>query len=268
MILMRPPKRICSGRTKRKRKMNAKRLTGKQKLFLCAAFLLVLMGLGGLLVGVWNVGSTLLLAGAAFLAGIVALEKKMGRRQILLTGLGILLLAVLIVHAAIWNYFAYCRQPAAQGEATVIVLGCKVNGEEPSLMLRRRLQRALLYLQQNPQANCVVSGGMGENESYTEAHVMKKYLVENGIDPSRIYEEDRSTNTDTNIQNSLALIEQEGLSDNLIICTDGFHQLRAWLYVRRYGAQATAISGKTPLLVVPSYAVRELCGILKMLLIG
>ena len=87
--------------------MNAKQLTGKQKLFLCAAFLLVLMGLGGLLVGVWNVGSTLLLAGAAFLAGIVALEKKMGRRQILLTGLGILLLAVLIVHAAIWNYFAY-----------------------------------------------------------------------------------------------------------------------------------------------------------------
>ena len=41
----------------------------------------------------------------------------------MLTGLGILLLAVLIVHAAIWNYFAYCRQPAAQGEATVIVLG-------------------------------------------------------------------------------------------------------------------------------------------------
>ena len=46
--------------------MNAKQLTGKQKSFLCAAFLLVLMGLGGLLVGGWNVGSTLLLAGAAF----------------------------------------------------------------------------------------------------------------------------------------------------------------------------------------------------------
>ena len=34
--------------------MNAKQLTGKQKSFLCAAFLLVLMGLSGLLVGVWN----------------------------------------------------------------------------------------------------------------------------------------------------------------------------------------------------------------------
>lgn len=248
--------------------MRAKQFTGKQKLFLCAAFLLALMGLSGLLVGVWNVGSALLLAGAAFLAGVVALEKRMGRGQILLTGLGILLLAVLMLHAAVWNYFAYCRQPVAQGDATVIVLGCKVNGEEPSLMLRRRLQCALAYLQQNPQASCVVSGGMGENESCTEAHVMKKYLVENGIAPDRIYEENRSTNTDTNIQNSLALIAQEGLSDNLVICTDGFHQLRAWLYVRRYGAQATAISGKTPPLVVPSYAVRELGGILKMMLIG
>ena len=51
----------------------------------------------------------------------------------------------------------------------MVVLGCKVNGEEPSLMLRRRLECAMEYLAENPQADCVVSGGMGDNESYTEA---------------------------------------------------------------------------------------------------
>lgn len=179
-----------------------------------------------------------------------------------------LLLMFLVLHAAVWNYFAFARKPSDQGEATVIVLGCKVHEEQPSLMLKRRLQKAQEYLEKNPQANCVVSGGMGENESYTEAHVMEKFLVEQGINPNRIYEENRSTNTDTNIKNSLEVIKQEGLSENLIICSDGFHQLRAWLYVRRNGMDAKAISGKTPFWVIPSYAIRELGGIAKMYILG
>lgn len=128
----------------------------------------------------------------------------------------------LFAHAVIWNYFAWCRPPQQTGEATVVVLGCKVNGEEPSLMLRRRLECAMEYLAENPQADCVVSGGMGDNESYTEAHVMKKFLVEHGIDAERVYEEDRSTSTETNLLYSLALVKEEDLSQNIILCTDGF----------------------------------------------
>lgn len=186
----------------------------------------------------------------------------------MLIGFVIVVLAVLATHAVVWNYFAFCRPPVQNEDATVIVLGCKVNGEEPSLMLKRRLLKAKEYLEQNPQANCVVSGGMGENESYTEAHVMKKFLMENGISEQHVYEENRSTNTDTNIRYSLQVIQQQELGENLIICTDGFHQLRAWMYVRRNGRDAAAISGKTPFWVIPSYAVREMGGILKMLLLG
>ncbi len=248
--------------------MEKKQWTIKQKGFVAAGGVLFLMGISGLLLAVWNVGSALLVLGSAFLIGTAVYERHVGRKNHLLTALGILMLLGLLTHAVIWNYFAFGRKPAQQGEATVIVLGCKVNGEEPSLMLQRRLDCALAYLNQNPQANCVVSGGKGENEQYTEAYVMKKYLTEHGVDPSRVYEEDESTNTDTNIQNSLRLIQQQKLSDTLILCTDGFHQLRAWMYVRRYGTDARAISGKTPLPVIPSYAVRELGGIFKMLLIG
>ena len=186
----------------------------------------------------------------------------------MLTVFAILMAAVLVLHAVVWNYFAYGRKPQTSGEATVIVLGCKVNGDQPSLMLQRRLLAARDYLLQNPQANCVVSGGMGDNESYTEAHVMKKFLVEHGIDAERVYEEDRSTSTETNLLYSLALVKGEDLSQNIILCTDGFHQLRAWMYGIRNGVDARAISGRTPVLTIPSYAVRELGGILKMLILG
>lgn len=248
--------------------MEKDRWTPKQTLFVLLGILFFLMGLAGAVLGVFNVGSGLLCGFGLFLSAIVAVERKLGRRERVLTVFAILMAAVLVVHAVVWNYFAYGRKPQTSGEATVIVLGCKVNGDKPSLMLQRRLLAARDYLLQNPQADCVVSGGMGDNETSTEASVMKQFLIDNGIEESRIYEEDRSTNTDTNIQNSLALIKQEDLSENLIVCTDGFHQLRAWLYVRRYGADALAISGRTPVLAIPSYAVRELCGILKMFLIG
>ena len=121
----------------------------------------------------------------------------------------------------------------------------------------------------------MVSGGQGSNESYSEAYVMEKFLVENGIAPERVEQEALSTNTDSNIANSLQLIEQKGLPHRIILCTDGFHQLRAWMYLQRHATgqmadalHSTAISGRTPAAVVPSYAMRELFGILKLLLVG
>lgn len=240
-------------------------ISKKQTVFLVAALLMFLSGVAG---GLRNAGALLLLFLSGLLAGGILLEKKIGRNLRVFSVLAGLLLVGLFLHAVIWNYFAFGRQPQESGEATVIVLGCKVNEDSPSLMLRRRLLCAREYLLENPQAKCIVSGGLGENESYSEAYVMKKFLTENGIDAQRIYEEDRSVNTDTNIRYSLEIVRNQGLSPRLILCTDGFHQLRAWMYVRRNGMDALAISGKTPLWVIPSYAMRELAGIFKMILLG
>lgn len=269
--------KVCAengGRTKEKDKTERERvwqmskktgLSKKQTIYSAAALLMLLSGAAG---GLRNAGAWILLALAGLLGGGVFLEKRMGREQTVFSVLTGVLLVGLILHAVIWNYFAFGRQPQEGGEATVIVLGCKINGDSPSTMLRRRLLRARDYLLENPEAKCIVSGGCGENESYSEAYVMKKFLTENGIDANRIYEEDRSINTDTNIRYSLEIVRSQGLSPRLVICTDGFHQLRAWMYVKRNGMDAAAISGKTPLWVIPSYAVRELAGIFKMVLLG
>ena len=240
------------------------RLNLLQKIFLLMGIAMLIFGI---LTGLNQPAAVLICLCGTFYMGAAYAQKLTGRKCRMLTILAAAGAVVLAVHAVIWNYFAYGRQPLPQGEATVIVLGCKINGEEPSLMLERRLLKAKEYLELNPQASCIVSGGQGDQD-YTEAHVMKKYLVENGIEEHRVYEEDLATNTDTNISNSIKLIEKEGLSDNLIVCSDGFHQLRAWMYVHRNGMDAAAISGKTPFWVVPPYAVRELAGIFKMILIG
>ncbi len=77
----------------------------------------------------------------------------------------------------------------------VIVLGAQVHKDRPSVVLKYRLDRAAEYLRDNPETICIVSGGQGSNEPYTEAYGMQQYLLQQGIDADRILIEDQSKTT-------------------------------------------------------------------------
>lgn len=144
---------------------------------------------------------------------------------------------------------------------TVIILGCRVRGTRPTRMLRRRLNTAYEYMQKNPQSVCIVSGGKGADEQISEAQAMKTYLLGLGLEESRIYFEDRSTSTLENLKFSQEIIRSRGLSDNIAVATDGFHQYRASLLARRLGMSVKAISASTEPRYLPTYWVREWFGI-------
>jgi uncharacterized SAM-binding protein YcdF (DUF218 family) len=141
----------------------------------------------------------------------------------------------------------------------VIVLGCKVNGNTPSRMLKRRLDSAVIYLNENEDVVCIVSGGKGEDEKISEAQAMKEYLVDKGIDEGRILTEDKSVNTLENIKNSVALLGGNG-SGEIAIITDGFHQYRAGYIAESFGYDAAAINAQTDFfnaVLMPTYYIRE-----------
>lgn len=142
--------------------------------------------------------------------------------------------------------------------AAVVVLGCKVNGDSPSLMLTKRLEAAKRYLEQYPDKVCIVSGGKGGGEAVSEAQAMKTWLVQNGIDEKRILMEDESSDTEENISFSKRLLMQNNLGTEVAIVTDGFHQLRASLIAREQFLTPYSIPADTPWYVFPTYYIREL----------
>ncbi len=142
-----------------------------------------------------------------------------------------------------------------------IVLGCKVNGTDPSAMLSRRLDAAAEYMTEFPDAVIIVSGGQGDNEDISEAECMKIFLTDRGFDPNRIIKEDKSENTYENIQFSKKYLDEKNLGDDVTIITDSFHQLRASIIADDLGLETSAVSSKTPLYVLPTYWVREWFGI-------
>ena len=56
---------------------------------------------------------------------------------------------------------------------------------------------------------------------------MYQYLVSKGIDPHRLYQEDKSTSTRENILFSYQLIKKENLPKAITIITNEFHEYRA-----------------------------------------
>ncbi len=147
------------------------------------------------------------------------------------------------------------------GNTTLVVLGCQVRGDRPSLMLKRRLDTAYDFLTENSDVKVIVSGGKGSDEEISEALCMRNYLVERGISGERIFMEDKSTDTRENISFSKAVIEERGLPADITIVTDGYHQLRADIFAGREGLRAYNISSPTALWLLPTYWVREWLGI-------
>ncbi len=145
----------------------------------------------------------------------------------------------------------------------VIVLGAAVHGDRVTWVLSNRLDTAADVLRANPDAICVVSGGMGSGETVTEASAMKQYLVaRKGIDASRIFTEEASTNTRENFAFSDAIIRAE-LGDDAAVSfvTTGFHVFRAGRVAKQAGINAVGVAAPDVWYLAVNNFMRECVGI-------
>lgn len=187
-------------------------------------------------------------------------QQRAGKVILSILGLGLLIAGILVITMSILMIKAANTKPAQN--ATVVILGCKVYGERPSIMLAERMDAAIAYLNDNPDSVCIVSGGQGIDETISEAECMYKYLISNGIASERIYKEDRSTSTRENLAFSYEIIQKYNLNREIAIATNDFHEYRAGKVAASLGLEHGAVSGATALWLFPTYYSRELFGIL------
>lgn len=135
----------------------------------------------------------------------------------------------------------------AVGFQYLLVLGTTVNGTEPSSMLADRIQAAYEYLTAHPDVICIVSGGKGDEENLSEAQCMFNELTKMGIEPDRIWMEDKATSTVENFEFSLDLIEQKtGIRpDSLGVLSSEFHLLRSNMFAKEQNITAATVPAKT-----------------------
>lgn len=173
----------------------------------------------------------------------------------------VLILFVVITTLSLMAWGA--PQAPGEEERTVIILGSGINHDgTPSMITKERVDAALPYIKAHPDAAIIPSGGLYSSYWITESESMHTYLLDQGVDESRIYIEKESTSTMENLRNSAKVIREENLNSNVVIVTSEFHSYRAGLYARRNGLSPAGIFSKTEWWVKPACVLREIYGIL------
>ncbi|EJO5349492.1 YdcF family protein [Clostridium botulinum] len=152
-------------------------------------------------------------------------------------------------------YFGVKSKP--QKSDCIIVLGCKVRGNDPTPFLKWRTEEGLRLYNEGYGKYIIVSGSKGPGENISEAEAMKRYLVKKGIDKKFIILEDKSKNTLENIKFSKKKMQENGL-DSTIIVSNKYHLKRAELLCEKQDIKAS-YSG----VFVKPYMSHEIVGFLR-----
>ncbi len=243
----------------------------KGTVFHWCLFVLFVIGFGVFLApvftGILNIGNTVGMLFFGILAAVTLfwsrfrqlMENRFFRAAVIVisSAAGVLILLALIISA----FMVRAANDKPTGETTLIILGCRVKGDHPSLMLEKRINAAYEYLAENPEAVAILSGGQGSDEIMSEAECMYRELTKKGISPDRLIKEDKSTNTYENIRNSKAIIDELELSGGVVIVTSEFHQCRAQMIAGKQGIETKALSAHTALFLLPTYWIRDCLGV-------
>lgn len=185
-------------------------------------------------------------------------------RKLFLVAFCIGMVLFLVVEGFIVSGFT---QEGKNGEDYVIVLGAQMKKNGPSKALQYRLDEAIKYLETNPEATVIVSGGQGPDEHISEAQGMYDYLVKKGIDAERILKEDQSRNTTQNLKFSAKLLDKE--KDSVAVISNNFHVFRAVKIAQKAGyKEVCGIAAKGEPFLQWNNMMREFFGVVKDFLFG
>lgn len=253
------------GREKKKIRISSVLLavTGLLCIAYCAGIYLV--GFGSLFFLAWGAIGIICILAAVLLSSKRVMDAIPGWLKGIV--LGIVCAGLVLFFAVEGLILSQYNATAAPGADYCLILGAQLKADGPSEVLRRRLDRAIEYLNENPATKVIVSGGQGRNEPAAEAVGMKEYLVNAGISEDRILLEPLSRNTYENLTYSKSLIDPADA--RVVIVTNNFHVFRALKiaekqgYTNVEGLAASAVAG-----LLPNNLLREFAGVLKDFIFG
>ncbi len=115
-----------------------------------------------------------------------------------------------------------------------IVLGLALENGQPTNDLISRLRTAEGYLEENPEATLILTGGNPDENGKTEAAVMHDLLSADSIPDKRMLLEDHATDTKQNFKNTLSYVDP---AEPVVLISSNYHMDRAAGLARKAGFQ-------------------------------
>ena len=125
------------------------------------------------------------------------------------------------------------KRGQAQADA-IVVLGAARYAGRPSPVLKARVDHALDLWRQRVAPELVLTGGVGDRDTTSEAAVSASYAMKHGVPESAIMMETSGRTTSESIQ-SVALMLKARDETSVVLVSDPFHMFRLWILARRHG---------------------------------
>lgn len=216
-----------------------------------------------------SLGTWLTFALGLFLSAVGIFLKQITQRLPLpiLIVTAVIMLFALLLFSFLYIFGSFNTQ--TNNEDALIVLGCGVKGDEPGANLTERLDIAIEYHKNNPNAIIVVSGGKGDGENLSEAEAMENYLIEHGVLAELIIKEDKATSTEENFIFSKEILDECFDKDyKIAFVTNDFHIFRSSRFAHLTGFKdATHAHSNTTWYTVVPNGLRECITVLKLLIL-
>ena len=117
----------------------------------------------------------------------------------------------------------------------IVILGCRVNGDSPSLMLSKRLDKGIeVYNKINKKI--ILTGDHGKKD-YDEVNVMKNYLINTSVESQDIFLDHAGFNT----YDSIYRVKNIFQAKKIIIVTQKYHMYRALYLANKLDLEAVGI---------------------------
>ncbi|MFH1192668.1 MAG: YdcF family protein [bacterium] len=141
----------------------------------------------------------------------------------ILLSLGVILIVICVI--VVVKILYYSNIDDVQKADAIVVLGAAQWNGIPSPVLKARLDHAFSLFKKGFSSEFILTGGIGEKESISEAQAGKDYLIKNGVDSKDIFiEESGRTSLQSLIEVDRIMGEQNFKS--IILVSDGFHMTR------------------------------------------
>ncbi|WP_096199669.1 YdcF family protein [Bacillus sp. FJAT-45350] len=149
-------------------------------------------------------------------------------------GISIIIFSAFYICFAAISIWSYSFENQLVKSDAAIVLGAAVWGNEPSPVLRERINHSI-WLYDNGYVNKLIfTGGKGDGYEYAESEVAKAYAIENNVDVDDIFIETESSITEENLKYASEIALENNLH-TLIIVSDPLHMKRAIVIAESIG---------------------------------
>ena len=124
---------------------------------------------------------------------------------------------------------------AGVGQAdAIVVLGAAQYAGRPSPVLRARVDHAIDLWHERVAPLLVLTGGVGDRDTTSEAAVSASYAMRHGVPERSILLEAEGRTTSESIGSVAQMLGARGQT-SVVLVSDPFHMFRVWILARRHG---------------------------------